>query len=213
MASISYPVIGVDESGKGDFFGPLVIAGCLVEEEQLDRLAEIGVRDSKKIANAKLLRLADQIKSVCCYDIVAINPEKYNELYDRIKNLNKLLGWGHARVIENILSKQPAPTAISDKFGADHFIRSNLQKQGRSIELIQMVRGEAQPPVAAASILARAEFLHRMDSLSKQTEWELPRGAGSIVDDAARQLVNRSGAGILDKIAKRHFKNYKKVLC
>ncbi len=207
-----WPVIGVDESGKGDFFGPLVIAGVLVSEDQLAAFDELGVRDSKMISDKRVVDIADRIRRLCVYDIVVINPEKYNQLYLKIKNLNKLLGWGHARVIENILKRQPAPAAISDKFGHEHFIADCLQKEGKKIELIQMVRGEAHPAVAAASILARAEFLRRMEMMSKKYEINFPRGGSAKVDEAGKKIVKLKGIAILDHVAKLHFKNYKKVM-
>jgi len=213
VGQTDWPIIGIDESGKGDFFGPLVIAGARVEERHLPLLSELGVRDSKKISDKKIPILAARIRDICVYNQVVISPEKYNQLYAKIRNLNKLLGWGHARVIENILQEADAGSAISDKFGKDHFITDNLQKLGRGIELIQMVRGEAHPAVAAASILARAEFLHRMDTMSRQFGVEFPRGASSIVDAAGRKLVASKGAEILEKVCKLHFKNYQKITC
>ncbi len=207
-----WPIIGVDESGKGDFFGPLVIAGVLVDEDMVPVLSELGVRDSKTIANKKLLAIAGDIRRRFSHDIVVINPEKYNELHKKIGNLNKLLGWGHARVIENNLQKQPAMAAISDKFGHERFIVSNLQKMGKSIDIIQAVRGEDHPAVAAASILARAEFLRRMEALSEQIGNTLPRGASRLVDDAGRELVRIHGHRILERVAKTHFKNYKRIM-
>jgi ribonuclease HIII len=209
---LSWPIIGVDESGKGDFFGPLVIAGALVEEEQLPFLTELGVRDSKTIADGKIITIAGRLRDRLPYEVVVIGPEKYNELYGRIRNLNKLLGWGHARVIENLLTKRPAKSAISDKFGHERFIIENLQKEGKKIELIQMVRGEAHPAVAAASILARAEFLKRMDEMSERFGVEFPRGASSTVDAAGRRLVSAKGTDILARVAKLHFKNFNKIV-
>lgn len=208
-----WPIIGVDESGKGDFFGPLVVAGVLVARQQTPMLAEWGVRDSKTISDRRIIDLAAKIRQAFVFDTVVIGPEKYNELYGRIRNLNRLLGWGHARVIENILSKAPAAAALSDKFGDDRFIIDNLQEKGRGIELIQMVRGEAHPAVAAASVVARAEFLRRMEQLSHEFHVDLPRGASATVDAVGRELVRQRGPEILDKIAKRHFKNYQKILC
>jgi ribonuclease HIII len=206
-----WPIIGVDESGKGDFFGPLVIAGVLVAEEELPIVSDIGVRDSKTISDGKIVGLAERIKKSFTHNLVVINPEKYNELYNKIRNLNKLLGWGHARVIENILAEKPAIAAISDKFGHDHFISDRLQKEGRKIELIQRVRGEAHPAVAAASILARAEFIWRMNSMSKKFSVSFPKGASAAVDEAGRKLVRSEGKEILGSVAKLHFKNYKKI--
>jgi ribonuclease HIII len=204
-------IIGVDESGKGDFFGPLVIAGVLAAEDSFPALAEMEVRDSKTIADKKLMGIADRIQRRFVHDVIVINPEKYNQLHKKIGNLNKLLGWGHARVIENILAQQPATAAISDKFGHERFILDSLQKMGRTIEIIQTVRGEAHPAVAAASILARAEFLRRMEMLSQKVGMTLPRGASSLVDDAGRRLVRENGVEILEQIAKLHFKNYQKI--
>lgn len=212
MSLPKWPVIGVDESGKGDFFGPLVIAGVLVSEKQLPELTSWGVRDSKTIADGKILTLSEKIKKLCRHSLVVINPEKYNQLYGRIRNLNKLLGWGHARAIENILKEEKAEAAISDKFGSDHFIKGSLQEEGKKIELIQMVRGEAHPAVAAASVLARAEFLRRMEALSRQYGQVLPRGASTAVDDVGRSMVKNKGSEILEKVAKLHFKNYKRIL-
>ncbi len=212
MGQPSWPIIGVDESGKGDFFGPLVVGGVLLSEEQATALQAIGVRDSKTISDGKILKLAVQIKSQCVHELLVINPEKYNQLYGKIKNLNKLLGWGHARVIENILSRESAGAAISDKFGADRFIIDNLQEEGRKIELIQMVRGEAHMAVAAASILARAEFLRRMDMMSERFAVTFPRGASAKVDEAGRAIVKNRGTEILQQVAKLHFKNYKKIV-
>jgi ribonuclease HIII len=206
------PVIGVDESGKGDFFGPLVIAGVCGTPEQLAALTALGVRDSKTIADGKVTTLADEIRRVCVHDVVVVNPEKYNQLYSKIRNLNRLLGWGHARVIENLLAGTTATTAISDKFGDDRFIVSNLQEKGKTIKLIQMVRGEAHPAVAAASVIARAEFLRRMEILSHQFGMVLPRGASSLVDEAGRRLVAMQGEQVLAQVAKTHFKNYSRIV-
>jgi len=212
VSAAGWPIIGVDESGKGDFFGPLVIAGVLVEEAQLPTLAAWGVRDSKTLSDKRVTVAAEQIRGMCVHNLVVISPEKYNQLYGRIRNLNKLLGWGHARVIENILGVKGAEVAISDKFGHDHFIIDNLQTKGREIRLLQMVRGEAHPAVAAASILARAEFVRRMQALSRQCRMELPLGASAAVDQAGRELVRIHGRAILDSVAKVHFKNYHKII-
>ncbi len=209
---MEWPIIGIDESGKGDFFGPLVIAGARVEKDRLPYLADLGVRDSKTIADGRIVKLAAAIKQACAFSLVVIGPEKYNELYQKIRNLNKLLGWGHARAIENILLEHDAKTAISDKFGHDRFIQNSLQEKGKTIELVQMVRGEAHPAVAAASILARAEYLHRMDEMSSKFAVTFPRGASNLVDNVGRELVRSRGEEILGKVAKLHFKNYQKIV-
>lgn len=207
------PIIGVDESGKGDFFGPLVIGGVLISAEDLPCFEEWGVRDSKKISDNKIKLLAEKIKNRCKHNLVVINPEKYNQMYSKIKNLNKLLGWGHARVIENILAENMAVAAISDKFGHDRFISDRLLEEGKKITMIQKVRGEAHPAVAAASILARAEFLRRMYMMSTQYQVEFPRGASAKVDDTGKKLIVDHGRSFLGKVSKLHFKNYHKIVC
>ncbi|UCD93903.1 MAG: ribonuclease HIII [Candidatus Zixiibacteriota bacterium] len=205
-------ILGIDESGKGDFFGPLVIAGVLTDNAAARRLKDHGVRDSKKISDNRILELDRLISANFIHSIVIIGPEKYNQLYSRIRNLNKLLAWGHSRVIENIAENNAIDLAVSDKFGRTDFIENALMKKGKSIELRQEVRAEAVIQVAAASILARAGFIRYMNKLSKLYDTELPKGAGSIVDKAAAAIAQKYGREALDKIAKLHFKNYKKVL-
>src|SRR5690348_1336657 len=118
------PHFGIDESGKGDFFGPLVIAGVYVERGTARRLLDAGVQDSKRIgSDARIRALAKTIRSTAGpgVDVVSIGPARYNELYEKFGNLNKLLGWGHARVIENLLAKKPdCPRALSDQFADAH---------------------------------------------------------------------------------------------
>ena len=100
------PHIGVDESGKGDFFGPLCVAGVLVDERGSELFLKLGIKDSKKISDKKILELEPQIKANAEHTVIVISNKRYNELYSNIKNLNRLLAWGHARAIENILEKK-----------------------------------------------------------------------------------------------------------
>ena len=158
--------IGVDESGKGDFFGPLVIAACYVGPAEADRLD--GVKDSKKLTDPKALELAKQIKSICPHSIIAIGPAKYNELYQKFANLNKLLEWGHARAIENVLEQKSCPLVISDQFANPAGLKRALFAKGKQVELISQVRAEEELSVAAASVLARATFLDKLDALSQE---------------------------------------------
>jgi ribonuclease HIII len=204
--------IGTDESGKGDYFGPLVTAGVFLPEAQDDLLAELGVRDSKKISDNKIRNLAEIIKKGYPHSIVAIGPEKYNELYGKLRNLNKILAWAHSRVIENILEEIPCSLAITDQFGDKLFVINALMKKGKNIELIQRPKAEEDMAVAAASILARAEFLRRMDFLSMDMGMKIPRGSAPAAEEAAVKLVSDKGKGILEKVAKIHFKITGRVL-
>jgi len=202
--------IGVDESGKGDFFGPLVIAACYVGPEHLAELE--GVRDSKKLTDAVSLKLAGKIKAVCPHAVVAIGPSKYNELYAKFNNLNSLLAWGHARAIENVLEQSPARRVISDEFAKGGFaVKRALFEKGRGLEFISAVRAEQDIAVAAASILARAEFLRRLQKLGEEFGVTLPKGASAVVDPAVR-FVLKHGADKLPQVAKMHFKTSAQVL-
>jgi len=204
--------IGTDESGKGDFFGPLVVAAFFMPEGAEDVLGELGVKDSKRTSDARCRAIADALKRGYVHSIVSVGPEKYNELYRKLRNLNRLLAWAHARAIENILERVPAGKAVTDQFGDESFVRNALLKKGRAIELVQMPRAEEDPAVAAASILARAEFLTRLHSLSREIGADLPKGASAQVEEAAVKLVRARGPAILDKVAKTHFKTTARVL-
>jgi ribonuclease HIII len=204
--------IGTDESGKGDFFGPLVVAAFFMPEGQEGVLRELGVKDSKRTSDARCREIADALKKGYIHSVVAIGPEKYNELYAKLRNLNRILAWGHARAIENILERVPAGKAVTDQFGDEKFVRNALLKKGRAIELVQQPRAEEDPAVAAASILARAEFLTRLYFLGRDIGRELPKGASAIVEAAAVSLVREKGPEILEKVAKTHFKTTARVL-
>ncbi|GAB4318249.1 MAG: hypothetical protein Kow0074_07330 [Candidatus Zixiibacteriota bacterium] len=204
--------IGTDEAGKGDFFGPLVIAAVWADETAESLFENLGVTDSKKLSDNRAKTLARQIvESKVPTSVVVIGPAKYNELYAKMRNLNRLLAWGHARAIENILEKTPAPLAIADQFGDESLIKNALMKHGKAIELHQMHRGESEPVVAAASILARAEFLRKLSQLGSQIGVVLPKGAGSPVDTAGAQILRRGGMDLLATVAKCHFKNTQKA--
>jgi ribonuclease HIII len=205
--------VGSDESGKGDYLGPLVVAAIAVTREGWPVLRELGVRDSKSLADREALDLAGRLREGYPCEIITIMPPRYNELWKQFGTVNRLLAWAHARAIENVLERAPGVTAVvADQFGDESLIRDALFRRGRDVRLWQMHRAEADPAVAAASILARAEFLRRLASLSRATGVQLPKGASPTVDAAARQAVALRGEAVLDRIAKRHFKNTARVL-
>lgn len=202
--------IGVDESGKGDFFGPLVVAACYVGPEHLAELD--GVKDSKKLTDIQALKLAQTIKATCPHSIIAIGPEKYNELYLKFRNLNKLLAWGHARAIENVLEVVDAKRVISDQFAAGgSVVKAALFEKGKGVEFVSRVRAEADLAVAAASILARAEFLNKLKRLGQDFGMELPKGATNVIGPG-KKLVAMHGPEALPKVAKMHFRTSDQVL-
>lgn len=207
------PRIGTDESGKGDFFGPLVTAGFfLYSKEDEDILRDIGVTDSKKISNNKIINLASEIKKIGAHSIVKIGPEKYNELYLKIKNVNNILGWSHARAIENILDGHESKLAVADKFGDEKVIESALLKKGKKIQLVQFHKAESDIAVAAASILARATFLEEIKRIEKDLNIKIPLGSGKSVVDTGVAIGEERGIKSLEKVAKVHFKTYKSIM-
>ena len=192
---------GVDESGKGDFFGPLVIAGVYVDRGIARKLLDAGVVDSKRIgSDARIRALADTIRktSLGLVETVLIGPAKYNELYEKFGNLNRLLGWGHARVIENLLGKKPGcPRSLSDQFADSRVINASLLKHGRKIAIEQRPRAESDIAVAAASVVAREGFINWLERKSNELGMRLERGVSPSVKDAARKLVETNGPGAL----------------
>lgn len=205
-------VIGVDESGKGDFFGPLVVAACLASDDEIPDLLAMGVRDSKKIAEKKLLSIDDVLRNQYCHALVVVPPEEYNRRYNTIRNLNKLLASCHAEAITACLKQGEADFAVSDKFGKDERLVTAMFDIQCTLPLRQVVRGESIAQVAAASIIARAEFVRQMSQLSSEAGVELPKGAAPHVDSAGRKVVALHGPSMLEKVAKIHFKNYQRAL-
>ena len=209
------PRIGVDESGKGDFFGPLCVAGVYVNEAVIKAWKDSGIRDSKNISSDKKIRdLAELIRKTpgCVCTVVPIGNEAYNRLYGKMESVNSMLAWGHARVIENLMGQQhrmlpPPVRAISDQFAHNkETVAKALMPLGRSIELVQRHKAEEDIAVAAASILARNEFVTRLANLGKPVGVELPKGAGPQVDQVAKELVAKYGPEVLTRIAKTHFR-------
>lgn len=207
-ADVPLQRIGVDESGKGDFFGPLVIAGVMVDETNIEILTKAGIKDCKKVEDKNINKLAAVIKNNCVFSVITINPSKYNELYAKLKNLNLLLAWGHARAIENILEKKDCGYALSDKFGDEKLIQNALLKRGKNIRLEQRCKAESDIAVAAASILARAQFLTSLSELSVKYGIEIPKGASDKVVLAAKSIMDRYTKDELKNAVKIHFKTY-----
>ncbi|HEY6084958.1 MAG TPA: ribonuclease HIII, partial [Nitrospira sp.] len=170
------------------------------------------VRDSKKISDGRILEMAPDIRTICPHSIIAISPQKYNELYAKIRNLNRLLAWGHAKALENLLERVSCGLAISDQFGDERLILNALQEKGRKIVLEQRTKAESDLAVAAASILARADFLLRLRRLSDEVGTTLPKGASPAVELAAKMIVKKHGENRLGTVAKLHFKTTKAVL-
>jgi ribonuclease HIII len=201
---------GVDESGKGDFFGPLVISGVYVDSAIARKLLDAGVQDSKRIgSDARIRALAQTIRKTTggLIETVLIGPQRYNELYEKFGNLNKLLGWGHARVIENLLEKKPdCPRSLSDQFADARVIEQSLLRHGRKIDVEQRTKAESDIAVGAASILARDGFINWLERHGKELGLRLDRGVSANVKEIAKKLVEMNGAQVLREVAKVHFR-------
>ena len=210
------PHFGIDESGKGDFFGPLVIAGAYTNEPIARHLLEAGIRDSKSIgSDAQIRKFADVIRATpgLVSEVIVVSPEKYNPLYEKIGNLNRLLAWGHARVIENLCERKPdCPSALSDQFANPIVLQRALMEKGRKIELRQQTKAESDYAVAAASILAREKFIDWLADAEKKWGAKFPKGASGAVLEAARALVHKHGPDALRSTAKLHFKTTQQAL-
>lgn len=207
--------IGTDESGKGDYFGPLVIAGVFVDRRLEELLKELGAADSKENSDKKNILLAQEIKAALGrnqFEVIKIGPQRYNEMYKKTGNLNRILAWGHARVIENLLSRNHCGHVLADQFGAEEVLKRALMEKGKRIELIQTPKGERDTAVAAASILAREEYLRSLALLSEQTGVQLMKGASARVEKLAGEIAQKNGPEWLEKIAKLHFKTTERVL-
>lgn len=204
------PHFGIDESGKGDFFGPLVIAGVFTDAAIARRLIDLGIMDSKRVTSAARIRqLAAAIRETpgCAHEIVSIGPESYNRMHASFRNLNRLLAWGHAKVIEKLAAARPAcPRALSDQFARPEVLERALREKGLTLQLEQRTKGESDTAVAAASILARERFIDWMDKTSAACGVKLPLGASDAVVEAGRELIRRHGAEALGKAAKLHFR-------
>lgn len=206
------PRIGVDEAGKGDFFGPLCVAGVFANEERVQELLRIGVRDSKTLEDRTILKLSLEIKKICPHAIVQISPKRYNEIYPQFQNLNRLLAWGHATVIETLVQKTQCTHAVIDQFADEKVVLSALKKKQLELRLDQRHQGESDPVVAAASILARAAFVQGIEQLGISIGMALPKGASSLVIRAGKELVAKHGREILKQVSKEHFKTTQQII-
>lgn len=218
VQEIPIPHIGTDESGKGDYFGPMVVAAVLVDALIKPKLEALAVRDSKLLSDKRCRELAVQIREITrgkCEE-VEISPERYNDLCESFrkegKNLNHLLAWGHARAIESLLERFSCTHAVADQFGDERYILSKLMEKGKQLKLVQLPKGERYLAVAAASILARDKFLGRLEKLGQEYGIELPKGASDSVVTAAKKLVEMKGPDELRKVAKLHHKTTGKII-
>jgi ribonuclease HIII len=199
--------IGIDEAGKGDYFGPLCIGGLYVDgENDIKKLLKMGVKDSKRLEDSTILSLSTKIKQEFKTSVIKIFPKRYNEMYETFRNLNRMLAWGHATAIEKLVEETGCRAVIIDQFADESVVKQALARKHLELDLTQRHKGEEDPVVAGASILARAAFLNGLADLEKQFTLELPKGASHSVKEAAKRAIAKHGLAILKEIAKLHFK-------
>lgn len=203
--------IGIDEAGKGDYFGPLVVAAARVERDQLGWLAELGVADSKALTDKRAKALAPLLEEALPIEQVILLPPKYNELYGEIGNLNVMLGWAHAAAAEKVLERADAELILSDQFSKSNHVKRQLKTIGRTKRFTQRTKAESDPAVAAASVVARATFLRCLERLGRDAGFTLPKGASSPVLQAAKRWVRERGPDSLVSVAKLHFRTTEKA--
>ncbi len=204
--------IGVDEAGKGDLFGPLCIAALHADTKGIETLLEMGVKDSKQMSDPTILKLSKQIKQSFSFEIFSLYPAKYNELYGKFKNLNHLLAWCHSRVIDTVATATKCSDVLIDQFASEHLVANAVKKLHVPVNLRQRHKGESDPVVAGASILARAAFVEGISKLSEHYKMDLPKGASSLVVKAGKNFVKLYGEEELKSVAKLHFKTINEIL-
>jgi ribonuclease HIII len=208
---------GLDESGKGDFFGPVIAATVIADKPAIEAWIKAGVKDSKKIAELQIGRLDKIIREtkgavveVCYCHTMA----RYNELMARPNaNLNRLLAWQHATALTGALAKKPVRWGLLDQFSEQPLTQRELARKGvADFELKMRTKAEEDPVVAAASVVARAEFVRQMHALSKRFGAKLQKGAGPLVKEQAAQIIQKFGARALGDFAKLHFRTAYEVV-
>jgi ribonuclease HIII len=204
--------IGVDEAGKGDFFGPLCIAAVYADREKIQALLTLGIRDSKTLSDPTVIALASKIKAICPHALVILKPKTYNQLYARFHNLNRLLAWGHATAIAELVQKTHCKRVIIDQFANETVVLDALKQKKLDLELTQRHRAESDLVVAASSILARAAFLQGLYDLRLFYKIQLPKGASQEVIRIGKAFCAKYSSSLLEEVAKLHFKTLQEIL-
>jgi ribonuclease HIII len=206
------PTIGSDEAGKGDYFGPLVVAAAVVAPEQAPALLRAGVRDCKQMSDPAILRAAKVIRDLCPHEVLALSPEEYNRRHEAEGNVALFLADMHAKAIAAAVRSAPScERVVIDQFTHEERLEKALLAEGVRLPVEIRHRAEDNPAVAAASVLARAEFLLGLRELGNEHGLELPKGAGEPVVVAGRGIFRAGGMAALSSVAKTHFKTTRRV--
>lgn len=210
------PHAGLDESGKGDFFGPVIAATVIADRYAIELWIKAGVKDSKKIAESQIIKLDKLIRDTpgvsvrTCFS----GMPKYNQMMARPgQNLNRLLAWLHATALTDALERKRVPWGLLDQFTEQPLVQRELaRKEVKDFELRMRTKAEEDPVVAAASVVARAEYVRQMHELSKKFGGPLQKGAGPLVKQQANEIIQKFGARALGDFAKLHFRTAYEVV-
>lgn len=218
----SLVILGSDETGTGDYFGPITVVCAHLTKQQMEKIESWGVRDSKTIDDERIRQLAPKLLTQCTYSLLVLNNEKYNELQKNGMNQAQMKTLLHYQAILHVMKKCREENLTYDGILIDQFIQPDnffnyLTKDNRDINFDKPIyfatkAEDLHPAVAVASILARYSFLREMDKLENEVGLPLPKGAGSIVDEAAKTILEQKGKETLYRCTKWHFANTKKVL-
>jgi len=204
---------GMDESGKGDLFGPIVATTVIADGDMVREWMKAGIKDSKKIADGQIIKLEKVIRKTKGVVIESsyCGMDKYNELMSRPRaNVNKLLAWLHAKALEKALDKRMVPWGLLDQFSKQPLVQKQLKR--KDFDLQMRPKAEEDPVVAAASVIARAEYLRYMGKLSTQFGEQLLKGAGAETKKQGFRLVEQLGPEALGRFAKLHFRTSYEIL-
>ena len=212
IISIGKNIIGTDEVGTGDYFGGIVVCASLVEKDKILELTKMGIKDSKEITDEKIKILGKYLIENIKHTVLLLYNKKYNQIYSKTMNLNKIKAILHNKVILNFLNKYP--NTNFDKIVIDSFCQTNkyfeylenINETYKTVELIEKAENK-YISVAASSIIARYYFLKHLEDLSKATGYNLIKGASKQVDKLAYKIINEKGLDFLYNIAKINFKN------
>ncbi len=214
---VDLPIIGADESGKGDFFGPLVCAAVYVDVQTEVALKAMNIRDSKNVSDGMILHLAPKIRALCSDKIAVytLMPSEYNAMYKEFassgKKLNELLSQTHAKTIGDVVQKTNCRNIFLDQFGSEELIGNALGDKVHSLRITQAHRAERFTAVAAASIIARSVFLQSMKKLESKYGMHFPKGVSSQTIKNGRDFVKQFGEAKLGNVAKLHFKTTRDI--
>jgi ribonuclease HIII len=211
------PHIGVDEVGKGDYFGPLVVVACYVNNKFADKLSQLGFDDSKNFSDRKIEELYNHVKDYPYYYPSIVMPSEYNDLVNQDGNVSIVLAKQHSKCIEkalkNLQSKDiPCEGVVIDQFSSSKDrILNELGELGRKVKVTQFHKGESDIAVAAASIIARGIFLEQFEKMSKEYDFNFPKGASNVIDSGL-SFIQMHGREELRKVAKVGFKTTQRIL-